>query len=141
MASSFSSWSLSIEGKSNFNSSATVSAICADQSCQIEHMRGSNIGHELDQGPTRRVETSEPSVGHYYRPSLAQLSKNYDQRRSARSQDMRVIGLRETIYPSRESIGNCKGFSPHMAVLRRFFFAEYALPVLYDCPGHPRWQF
>ena len=74
MASSFSSWSLFVESKSDFNSSVTVSAICADLwlagSCKIEHTRGSNIGNELDQAPPWMVETSEPSVGHYYRPSV-----------------------------------------------------------------------
>ena len=34
---------------------------------------------------------------------------------------MRVFGLRETIDPSRESIGTWKGFSLHKAVLRRHF--------------------
>ena len=33
-------------------------------SCKFELTRGSNTGHELDQGPTRRVETLEPSSGH-----------------------------------------------------------------------------
>ena len=67
------------KAKSDFDSSATVSAICADQrrpgSCKIEYKRRSNIGHELDHGPTQRDETSEPSVGHNYRPSITQLSK------------------------------------------------------------------
>ena len=34
-----------------------------------------------------------------------------------------------------------KVFPPHVAVLRRHFFAEHALPMLYDYPGHPRRQF
>ena len=34
---------------------------------------------------------------------------------------MRIFGLRETIDPSRESMGNCKRFFPHVAVLRRHF--------------------
>ena len=79
MASSFSSWRLKIEGKSDFNSSFTVSTISADQwlpgSCKFEHTKGSNTGHELDQGPTWRVETLEPSAGHYYRPGNTQLSR------------------------------------------------------------------
>ena len=32
-----------------------------------------------------------------------------------------------------------KDFSPQMAVLRRHFFAEYALRVLYVASRHPRW--
>ena len=50
------SWRLYIDGESDFNSSATVSAICADQglpgSCKFELTRGSSFGHELYQGPT-----------------------------------------------------------------------------------------
>ena len=34
-----------------------------------------------------------------------------------------------------------KDFSPKMAVLRRHFFAKYALPVLWVASGHPRWRF
>ena len=34
-----------------------------------------------------------------------------------------------------------RDFSPHMAVLRRHFFAECALPMLYVASGHPRWRF
>ena len=53
--------------------------LCADQwlpgSCKFEHTKGSNTGHELDQGPTWRVETLEPSAGHYYRPGKTQLSR------------------------------------------------------------------
>ena len=60
--------------------------------------------------------------------SLTQLSKEYDCRCSARSKQMRATGLRETMDPSRESIRNCKRFSPQIAVLRRFFFfAENAI--------------
>ena len=91
------SWRPYVQGKSDFNSSATVSAICADQglpgSWKFEHTKGSNIGHELDQGPTWRVETSDSSADHYYRPSNTQLSKEYDCKCSARSWKMRVIGL------------------------------------------------
>ena len=46
------------------------------RSCNFEYERGSNLGHELDQGPTRRVPTSEPSAGHKHRPSFTQLTKN-----------------------------------------------------------------
>ena len=35
---------------------------------------------------------------------------------------MRIFGLKETIEPSRESIGKCAGlFTAHVAVLRRHF--------------------
>ena len=39
---------------------------------------------------------------------------------------MRNFGIDETIDPSRESIGNRKGFFPYMAVRRRFFFLPNA---------------
>ena len=112
MASSFSSWRIYIEGKKWFQFKRH--SIGADQwllgSFKSKYQRGSSIGHELDQGPTWRVETSEPIAGDYYRPILTQLSREYDCRCSARSWQMRVIGLMETIDPSRESIGNCTGF-------------------------------
>ena len=50
---------------------------------------------------------------------------------------MRKIGLRQTIDPSRESIGNCKGlFSAYGRSTS--FFAECAFPVLYVTSGHPQ---
>ena len=42
----------------------------------IWHITGSHIGHELDQGPTRRIVTSKPSIGHNDRPNCAQSTKN-----------------------------------------------------------------
>ena len=42
----------------------------------FDHTRGSSIGHELDQGPTRRVEASELGNGHHYRPGGAQSTEN-----------------------------------------------------------------
>ena len=47
----------------------------------------------------------------------------------------------ETIDPSRESIGNCKGFFHTYGSLSTSFFAEFALPVLYVTSGHPRSRF
>ena len=126
MASSFCSWRLFFEGRHDYNSNATVLAMCADQSlpgsCQFEHTRGSSIGHELDQGPTWMVEASEPCIGHYDRPSCSQSTETYDFRCSVHHEQMRVIGRRETTDPSRESVGKCRSFSPHMSVLKRHFF-------------------
>ena len=128
MASSFCSWRLFFEGRHDYNSNATVLAMCADQSlpgsCQFEHTRGSSIGHELDQGPTWRVEASEPCIGHYDRPSCSQSTETYDFRCSVHHEQMRVIGRRETTDPSRESVGKCWSFSPHMSVLKRHFFCR-----------------
>ena len=79
-------------------------------------------------------------IGHYDRPSLTQVSKVYDCRRPVGPQQMRVIVLKETIDPSRESVGNCKGFFHAYGSPSTLFFAECALPMLYDSPGHPRRQ-
>ena len=53
---------------------------------------------------------------------------------------MRVIGLRETNDPSRESIGNCKGFFSAYGSPSTSFSAAYAVWVLYNSPGHSRRQ-
>ena len=88
---------------------------------QYEYKRRSSIGHELVQGPTRRVETTEPYVGYQDGPIYKQFTEKSDCRRPLRNSQMRVFGLRETIDPSRESIGNCKGFFPAYESLRRHF--------------------
>ena len=81
MASPDSCWRLYTQDKIHFNSSATVSAVCAEQcfpgSCPVEHTRGSSIGHELDFGSDpEALKTSEPSIGHCVRPGCAQFSEN-----------------------------------------------------------------
>ena len=48
---------------------------------------------------------------------------------------MRVFGLRETIHPSRESIGNCKSFFPLYGRASTSFFTKYVLPLLHDASG------
>ena len=115
MSSPISPWRLHIQSRSDYNSSATVSAICADQRllelCQVEHTRGSSIGHDFDQGPACR-------------------------RCTARHSQVQVIGLRETIDPSRESIGNCKRFFSACGRSSTSFFAERALPLLYVASRH-----
>ena len=70
MASSFSFWRLYIAGERDFNSSATVSAIYADQLISdFLHLANLIIQRKLHwpligQRPTWRVEASEPSAGH-----------------------------------------------------------------------------
>ena len=54
-------------------------------------------------------------------PTLSSFAENFDCRRPVRHWQMRVFGRRATFDPSRESIGTWRGFSPHMAVLRRHF--------------------
>ena len=54
--------------------------------------------------------------------------------------DVHCAMRRETIDLSRESIG-IREFSPHVAVLRRHFFAEYAFPVLHVTSENPWWRF
>ena len=54
---------------------------------------------------------------------------------------MRVIRHRETIDPSRESIGNYTGFFTAHGSPSTSSFAEFTLPVLYDSLGHQWWQF
>ena len=51
-----------------------------------------------------------------------------------------TFGLRETIDPSRESIGNRKGFFSRIwqSFDVFFFFAECVFPVLHVTSGHPR---
>ena len=43
-------------------------------------------------------------------PAVRSFPNKYDCRRPVRPQQLRVIGLRETLDPSRESTGDCKGF-------------------------------
>ena len=74
-------------------------------------------------------------------PAMSSLLKKYDCRCSVCHKQMRVIGLRETIDPSRGSIGNCKGFFSTYGSPSTSFFAEYALPVLHDSRGQPRRKF
>ena len=66
------------KSKDHFGSRATASAVCADQwppgSFQFGRSRGSSIGHELDQGPTWRVEASESCQGLCDRPSDEQFT-------------------------------------------------------------------
>ena len=120
--------------------------MCADQwllgPCQNEHTRWGSIGDELDQGPTCKVEASEPCIGHFDRPSDEQFTQNFFVCWcSVRHRQIRVIGLRETIDPSRGSIGNCTGFLTAFDGPSRSFIAEYALQVLHDSPGHSWRQF
>ena len=103
---------MNLEGESDFDSSVSFGNLRKFR--EFRDTRGSSIGHEFDQGPPSKVETSEFSAGHHYRPSNTQLSKEYDCRYSARSWKMRVIGLRETTDPSRESIGKCTSVLPNM---------------------------
>ena len=115
--------------------------LCCGSLVKVQHTRGSNNGQKLDQGLTWRIEDSKPCVGHYDKPSDEQFTEEYDCRCSVCHKQMRVIGNKEPIDPLREFISNCSGFFPHMAVLRRHFFAEYGIWVLYDSPRHPRRQF
>ena len=45
-------------------------------------------------------------------PIYRQFTGKSNCRRPPRNQQLRIFGLRETVDPSRESIGNCKGCSP-----------------------------
>ena len=55
------------------------------------------------------LKSSEPCIGHYDRPGCTQSTEKNHCRCSAHHQQRRVIEIRETIDPSRESIGKCRG--------------------------------
>ena len=61
------------------------------------------------------------------RPGCAQFSEAYDCRCPVRPKQMWVIGLRETIDPSRVSSGNCTGFFPTYGSPSTSLFAECAV--------------
>ena len=47
------------------------------------------------------------------------------------------LGSGKQLIPSRESIGNCKGFFPHVPVFRRLSLPNMHFPVLYVASRHP----
>ena len=67
------------------------------------------LGTEWIKDRPEGLKTSEPCIGHYDRPSCTQSTEKYHCRCSARHLQMRVIEIRETSDPSRESIGKCRG--------------------------------
>ena len=72
-------------------------------------------------------------------PVLSSL-QNFDCRRAVRHWQKQVFGIRATIDPSREFIGNCKGFLPVFGSPSTSFLAE-CVPVLCATSGHSWWRF
>ena len=64
------------------------------------------------------VELQNLALATFTGPALRSYPKNTTEDAQHAPEKMRVIGFKETIDPSRESIGNCKGFLPHLSVLR-----------------------
>ena len=141
MASTHSSWRLHIKSTIDYSSSTSVSALCADPlfpgPCSSECTRGSSIGHELDQGPTRRVEATQPYFGHQDGPIYMQITENL------------TADVHYAINKC-ESLGSGKQLILHgnpSAIARDFFpaygcpstsFSECAHPVLHVTSGHAR---
>ena len=66
------------ESESDSSSSTSVSAICADQRLDLANLSIQDeaaLGHELDQGPTRRIQATEPFVGHQDGPICRLLTE------------------------------------------------------------------
>ena len=89
-----------------------------------------------------RVHASEPCASHEDGPIYKQFTRKSNGRRQLRNPQMRILAFRETIDPSRESIGNCtEVFSPYMAVLRRHLLIKNGFPVLYVTSLDPKLRF
>ena len=73
------------------------------------------------------------------KPIYRQSTGNSICRRPLQNQQMRIFGLRNTI--GFHGNPSARDFSPHMTGLRRYFFAECALPVLYVASAHPLSRF
>ena len=84
------------------------------------------------------LKSSEPC--HYDRRSCTQSTKKYHCRCSARHLQMRVIEIRETSDPSRESIGKCRRIFPAYGSSSTSFLTESVLPVMYVASVHLRWK-
>ena len=139
IASTHSSWRLRIKSKSDSSTQHRQYLLISDfldlanLGIQEEAALATNWIKDRPEGWTLR-----------WRPGRADLKAVYckTQLQTSTTQSTNAnLWLMETIDPSRQSIGNCKGFFPHVAVLRRHFVAECALPVLYVTSRHPRSRF
>ena len=103
MARPHSPWRQHTESKSDSSSSASVSAICADQlllgPCPSEYSRGRSIGHELDQGPTSSDE---------------QFTENFDCERPARLNKCESLGSGKQLILHGNPSAIVRDFSPHI---------------------------
>ena len=70
------------------------------------------------------LKSQNLDVGHQDGPIHKQFAEKSNCRRPLHHQRMRIFGLKETIDPSRESIGNCKGFFPACGSPSTSFFAD-----------------
>ena len=131
MASPFSSWRLYLQVKTDFNPSATVSAKNSDQrllgSCKFEYERGSIIGHDWRKDRVEGLKLLNLSLATITGPDLRSYPKNMTNDVQYAINKCESSGLRETIAPSRKSIGNCTGFLAAHGSPSTSFFAEYAL--------------
>ena len=119
------SWRPYVQGKSDFNSSATVSAICADQglpgSWKFEHTKGSNIGHELDQGPTWRLKLQILVLITITGPAIRSYPKNTTANVQHALEKCESLGSRKLLSLHGNPSAIARDFSPHISVFRRHF--------------------
>ena len=145
MGSTHSSWRLHVKSKSFSTSSASASASCANQRllgpCSSDYTRRSSTGHELDQGLTRRVETTEPCVGHQDGADLQTVYRKIELQTSTSQLTDASLWAQGDNWSFTGIHRQLQRIFPRMWQSFDVIFAECALPVLYVTSGHPRLRF